>query len=201
MSANDPKRTFARHCQYGPGPTIRPNNRAAVAESDCLWQSCTERKRCHISLAVSHQRRRHALIPLHCLRLNQYQRQLPRLSPHRLGSVEEQPACFVVCDHNGQALDYAGQTILPAQPGGLLLLQHSEPKNCLGARRAVERPQSKLSFRSSEGSLCARLYWQPHQFSGRIRLASVCSEHPQCCARSLLQRNEWISSPLNQRIN
>jgi len=53
-----------------------------VAESDCLWQSCTERTRCHISLAVSHQRRRHFLIPLHCLQLNQYQRRLPRLSPH-----------------------------------------------------------------------------------------------------------------------
>src|SRR5215469_16176795 len=38
-----------------------------------------DRKR---TLAVSHQRLRHSLIPLHCLRLNQYQRQLPRLSPH-----------------------------------------------------------------------------------------------------------------------
>jgi hypothetical protein len=62
--------------------SIHPNNREAVAESDCLWQSCTERTQCHISLAVSHQRRRHFLIPLHCLQLNQYQRQLPRLSPH-----------------------------------------------------------------------------------------------------------------------
>jgi hypothetical protein len=62
--------------------TIHPNNREAVAGSDCLWQSCTERTRCHISLAVSHQRRRHSLIPLHCLQLNQYQRQLPRPCPH-----------------------------------------------------------------------------------------------------------------------
>ena len=62
--------------------SIHPNNREAVAESDCLWQSCTERTRCHISLAVSHQRRRHSLIPLHCLQPNQYQRQLPRLSQH-----------------------------------------------------------------------------------------------------------------------
>jgi hypothetical protein len=62
--------------------TIHPNNREAVAGSDCLWQSCTERTRCHISLAVSHQRPQHSLIPLHCLRLNQYQRQLLRLSPH-----------------------------------------------------------------------------------------------------------------------
>jgi hypothetical protein len=54
----------------------------AAPESDCPWQSCTERTRCHISLAVSHQRRRHSLIPLHCLQLNQYQRQLPRLSLH-----------------------------------------------------------------------------------------------------------------------
>ena len=60
---------------------IHPN-REAVAESDCLWQSCTGRTRCHIALAASHQRRRHFLIPLHCLQLNQYQRQLPRLSPH-----------------------------------------------------------------------------------------------------------------------
>ena len=62
--------------------TIHPNNREAAAECDCLWQSCTERTRCHISLAVSHQRRRHSPIPLHCLQLNQYQRQLLRLSPH-----------------------------------------------------------------------------------------------------------------------
>jgi len=53
-----------------------------VAESDCLWRSCTERTRCHISLAVSPQRRQHSLIPLHCLQLNQYPRQLPRRSPH-----------------------------------------------------------------------------------------------------------------------
>src|SRR6516165_982545 len=61
---------------------IHPNNREAVAETDCLWQSCTERTRCHISLAVSHRRRRHSLIPLHCLQLNQYQPQLPSLSTH-----------------------------------------------------------------------------------------------------------------------
>jgi hypothetical protein len=105
MSANDPKRTspdWQLRCAASrrPGPSrlcllgsyeltihpnnreAHPNNREAVAESDCLWPSCTERTRCHISLAVSHQRRRHFLIPLHCLQLNQYQRRLPRLSPH-----------------------------------------------------------------------------------------------------------------------
>ncbi len=61
---------------------IHPNNREAVAESDCLWQSCTERTRCHISLAVSLQRRRHSLNPLHSLRLNRCQRRLPLLSLH-----------------------------------------------------------------------------------------------------------------------
>src|SRR6516162_1623020 len=70
--------------------TIHPNSREVVAESDCLWQSCTERTRCHISLAVSHQRRRHFLIPLHCLQLNQYQRQLPRLSPHVPPPIQSQ---------------------------------------------------------------------------------------------------------------
>jgi hypothetical protein len=79
--------------------TIHPNNREAVAESDCLWQSCTERTRCHISLAVSHQRRRHFLIPLHCLQLNQYQRQLPRLSPHVPPPIQAQhlPERLVQC--------------------------------------------------------------------------------------------------------
>ena len=70
--------------------SIHPNNREAVAESDCLWQSCTERTRCHISLAVSHQRLRRSPIPLHCRRLNQYQRQLPRLSPHVLPLIQVQ---------------------------------------------------------------------------------------------------------------
>ncbi len=51
-------------------------------EPDCLWRPCTARTWCHISLAVSHQRRLHFLIPLHCPQLNQYQRQLPRRSPH-----------------------------------------------------------------------------------------------------------------------
>ena len=70
-----------------------------MAESDYLWQSCTERRQCHISFAVSHQRRRHALIPLHCLRLNQYQRQLPRLSPHvpRLIQVQHLPERLARC--------------------------------------------------------------------------------------------------------
>jgi hypothetical protein len=58
---------------------IHPNK---GLESDYLWRSCTERTRCHISLAVSHQRRQHSHFPQHCLRLSQYQRQLPRLSPH-----------------------------------------------------------------------------------------------------------------------
>jgi hypothetical protein len=62
--------------------SIHSNNRVAVAESDCLWQTCTGRTRCHTSLAVSHQRRRHSVIPLHCLQLNQYPRQQQRRSLH-----------------------------------------------------------------------------------------------------------------------
>src|SRR5262249_27245165 len=62
--------------------TIHLNNTEAVAEPDCLWQPCTERTRCHISLAVSHQRRRHPLIPRPCLKLTQYQRQRRRPSLH-----------------------------------------------------------------------------------------------------------------------
>ncbi len=66
--------------QHQTTTNIHPNNRAA--ESDCLWQSCTAHKRCHISPAVSHQRREHSRLPQHCLRLTQYRRQPPRLSPH-----------------------------------------------------------------------------------------------------------------------
>jgi hypothetical protein len=62
--------------------SIHSNNKEAVAESDCLWQSCTGRIRCHTWLAVSHQRRRRSLIPLHCLQLNQYPRQQQRRSLH-----------------------------------------------------------------------------------------------------------------------
>ena len=95
--------------------TIHPNNREAVAESDCLWQSCTGRTRCHISLAVSHQRRRHSLIPPHCLQLNQYQRQLPRLSPHVLPLIRAQhlPERRVRC----QRQRYQPQRHSPLGPG------------------------------------------------------------------------------------
>ncbi len=75
-----------------PQPSIHPNSRGvdghrlvqrqAVPESDCLWRSCTAHKQCHISLAASHQRREHCHFRPHCLRLNQCQRQLRRLSPY-----------------------------------------------------------------------------------------------------------------------
>jgi hypothetical protein len=87
---------------------IHPNNREGVAESGCLWQSCTERTRCHISPAVSHQRRRHSLIPLHCLQLNQYQRQLPRLSPHvpPLIQLQHPPERLVRCQRQRYQLQH-----------------------------------------------------------------------------------------------
>ena len=72
------------------GPDSRLAQRQAVPESDCLWHSCIGHKRCHISLAMSHQRLRRSPIPLHCRRLNQYQRQLPRLSPHVLPLIQVQ---------------------------------------------------------------------------------------------------------------
>jgi hypothetical protein len=84
--------TNARFARIKLPVNIHPNNRGvdthrlaqqqAVPQSDCLWQSCTAHKRCHISLAASHQRREHSHFRPHCLRLTQYQRQLPRLSPH-----------------------------------------------------------------------------------------------------------------------
>jgi hypothetical protein len=75
-----------------PNNNIRPNNRGvdrhklaqqqAVPQSDCLWQSCIAHKPCHISLAVSRLQRKHSRFRPHCLQLTQYQRQLPRRSPH-----------------------------------------------------------------------------------------------------------------------
>jgi hypothetical protein len=62
--------------------SIRPNNRETVAGSDCLWHSCTEHKRCHISLEVTRQQQQHSLIPLRYPQLNQYRRQLLLQSPH-----------------------------------------------------------------------------------------------------------------------
>ena len=67
---------------------IHPNNRGvdrhklaqqqAVLQSDCLWQSCTAHKQCHISLAASHQRSEHSHFRPHCRRLTLYQ---PKRSP------------------------------------------------------------------------------------------------------------------------
>src|SRR3974377_1530807 len=81
------------------GPDSRLAQQQAVPESDCLWHSCIGHKRCHISFAVSHQRLRRSPIPLHCRRLNQYQRQLPRLSPHVLPLIQVQhlPERLVRC--------------------------------------------------------------------------------------------------------
>jgi hypothetical protein len=89
---------------------IHPNNnrgvdrhrlaqQRAALESDCLWQLCTARKRCHIALAVSHQRREHSHFPPHCLQLTQYQRQLPRRSPHVLPLIrlQRRPERLVRC--------------------------------------------------------------------------------------------------------
>jgi hypothetical protein len=56
--------------------------RSAVRQPDCPWRSCTACKRCHISLAVSHQRHEHYLLQRHSLRPNQYPRQLLRLLPY-----------------------------------------------------------------------------------------------------------------------
>jgi hypothetical protein len=67
------------------GPNCRravPNNKGTVSGSDCLWRSCTEHRRCHISPAASRQRRRRSPFPPRSLRLNRCRRQPPRRSRH-----------------------------------------------------------------------------------------------------------------------
>jgi len=99
----------------------RPNK---GPESDCLSQPCTAHKRCHIWLAVSPQRRRHSLIPLHCLQLNQYQRQPLRLSPHvpPLIQVRHRP-----------------ERLVPCQRQRYRLQRHSPPGRGIGTRSLAGR--------------------------------------------------------------
>ena len=131
---------------------IHPNNREAVAESDCLWQSCTERTRCHIALAASHQRRRHFLIPLHCLQLNQYQRQLPRLSPHvpPLIQLQHLPERLVRCQrlryqlqrHSRLGREIGTQSLAARKFGSTDRLLGKTRKTC--ADRALPRTMERL---------------------------------------------------------
>jgi hypothetical protein len=114
---------------------IHPNNnrgvdrhrlaqQQAVPQSDCLWPSCTAHKRCHISLAASHQRREHSHFRSHYLRLTQYQRQLPRLSPHvpPLIQLQHPPERLVRCQRQRYQLQ-----------------RHSPPGRGIGSLSLAER--------------------------------------------------------------
>ena len=70
-----------------------------MSGSDCLWRSCTVRRRCHISLAVNRQRRQRSHFPPRSLRLNRCRRQLPRRSRHvpPLIQVQHLPEHLVRC--------------------------------------------------------------------------------------------------------
>ena len=101
-----------------------PAQQRAVPEFDCLWRPCTAHKRCHISPAVSRQRRERSHFPPRCLRLTQCQRQLPRLFPHVPPLIQ---------------LQHRPERLARCQRQRYQLLRHSPPGRGIGTLSLVER--------------------------------------------------------------
>jgi hypothetical protein len=93
-------------------------------ESDCLWQTCTAHKRCHISLAVNHRQRERSLFRRHCLRLSRYQRQSRRRSPYVPPLIQVQ---------------HLPERLMRCQRQRYQLLRHWPPDRGIGSRSPAER--------------------------------------------------------------
>jgi hypothetical protein len=116
--------------------------RQAEPQSDCLWRSCTAHKRCHISLAASHRRRAHSHFRPRCLRLNQYQRQLPRLFPYvpPLIQLQRLPERLVRCQrqryplrrHSPPGRGIGTLSLAERRPGSTDRLPGKTHKTCSG---------------------------------------------------------------------